>query len=143
MLLTKGFQVAQQRGHRAAYRAPALNLNLLNGHDRGAEDQSHAPSAGDDRAGVRRRRRATSRALQGGVGNLGLPAATSSGQRITCLPSCHCVVTAFWAIWNPRSSIAKSPRIVFVFSLSNVSRSLSESMLPARRAASANSWQPA
>ncbi len=99
----------------------------------------HSPTG----EGVWRRRRANYRALQGGVGNLGLPAATSSGQRITCLPSCHCVVTAFWAIWNPRSSIAKSPRIVFVFSLSNVSRSLSEAVLPARRAASANSWQPA
>jgi len=40
------------------------------------------------------------RVLQGGVGNLGLPAATS-GQMIICLPSCHCVVTALLAIWNP------------------------------------------
>jgi hypothetical protein len=38
------------------------------------------------------------RAVQGGVGNFGFPVATSSGQTITCLPSCHWVVTAFWAI---------------------------------------------
>ena len=34
------------------------------------------------------------RLLHGGVGNLGLPAATSSGQTTTCLPSIHWMVMA-------------------------------------------------
>src|SRR5439155_2000372 len=89
------------------------------------------------------RRRTSYRPLHGGVGNLGLPAATSSGQTTTCLPSCHWMVIALWPIWNPRSSTAKSPKTVLAFVLSNSSRSLPESRLPPRRTASTKSSQPA
>ena len=50
------------------------------------------------RASAARRGEGGYRAVQGGVGNFGLPVATSSGQTMTCLPSCHWVVTALWAI---------------------------------------------
>ena len=48
--------------------------------------------------------------LHGGVGNRGFPAASSSGQTTTFTPSCHWMKSPLLAIWNPRSSTAKSMR---------------------------------
>ena len=41
------------------------------------------------------------RSLHGGVGKRALPGASSSGQTITFLPSCHWNITILWAIWTP------------------------------------------
>src|SRR2546425_11328062 len=81
--------------------------------------------------------------LHGGVGSRGFPVASSSGQTTTFMPSCHWMKSPVLAIWNPRSSTAKSLKMVLVLSFSNCSLSLSESRLAARRAASMKSWQPA
>jgi hypothetical protein len=44
------------------------------------------------------RRNPLYRMLHIGVGNRAFPVATSSGQTTTCLPSCHWIVTALWAV---------------------------------------------
>ena len=80
------------------------------------------------------------RSLQGGVGNRGFSEASSSGQTTTC----HWIVIGLCPTWNPRSSTLKSPSTVLVLPASSTSRSLSESKLRARRAASIKikSWHP-
>ena len=78
------------------------------------------------------------RSLQGGGGNRGFSEASSSRQTTTC----HWIVIGLCPTWNPRSSTLKSPSTVLVLPASSTSRSLSESKLRARRAASIKSWHP-
>ena len=47
--------------------------------------------------------------LHGGVGKRGLPGASSSGQTITFLPSCHWKVTILCATWKPSGSTLNPP----------------------------------
>jgi len=83
------------------------------------------------------------RSVQGGVGCRAFAEATSSGHTTAFFPSCHWMVTALWATWNPRPSTAKSPRTVLVLRARSASRSLSESRLPAALTTSTSSRQPA
>src|SRR6185369_971326 len=47
--------------------------------------------------------------LHGGVGNRAVPGASSSGQTITFLPSCHWNTTILCAIWIPSASTLNAP----------------------------------
>src|SRR6266542_3219001 len=81
------------------------------------------------------------RLLHSGVGKRGLSAASSSGETIAFLPSCHWIMSALWPTWNPPSSTRKGPNTVFISSFSSAARTFSLSSEPARRIDSCSNSQ--
>ena len=81
------------------------------------------------------------RELHGGVGKRGLPGASSSGQTITFLPSCHWSINILWATWTPSLSTLKRPKTVWRSILRMASLTFSPSSDPARLIPSSRIWQ--
>ena len=120
LVLTQGrIRPGVGRRHADPDRRPGLRGRRDRRHRR------HEDGDGEELPGL-----AHGRCLHGGVGKRSLPGASSSGQTITFLPSCHWNITILCAIWNPSRSTRNAPKTALWSIFRMASRSLSAAAPP-------------